>query len=127
MKRMNVVIDREALELARRLTGKKTYSETINHLIAQAVRQENCERPSMRWPKTRTHGGPDMSRKWLPMSPSISGRQRSQAVMLREKCARGTSSLPHQQHVRDHVVVEDDKHQRGQYGETGLLDALFHA
>jgi len=37
---MNVVIDREALELARRLTGKKTYSETINHLIAQAVRQE---------------------------------------------------------------------------------------
>jgi len=30
MKRMNVVIDREALELARRLTGKKTYSEKIN-------------------------------------------------------------------------------------------------
>jgi uncharacterized Fe-S cluster-containing radical SAM superfamily enzyme len=40
MKRMNVVIDREALELARRLTGKKNYSETINHLVAQAVRQE---------------------------------------------------------------------------------------
>ncbi len=40
MKRMNVVIDREALEQARRLTGKKNYSETINHLVAQAVRQE---------------------------------------------------------------------------------------
>jgi hypothetical protein len=40
MKRMNVVLDRVALESARRLTGKKNYSETINYLVAQAVRQE---------------------------------------------------------------------------------------
>src|SRR5258707_15896806 len=40
MKRMNVILDEEALERARILTGKKSYSETINHLVAQAVRQE---------------------------------------------------------------------------------------
>jgi uncharacterized Fe-S cluster-containing radical SAM superfamily enzyme len=40
MQRMNVVLDREALEQAKRLTGKKNYSETINHLIAEAVRQD---------------------------------------------------------------------------------------
>jgi hypothetical protein len=40
MKRMNVVIDEEALERAQRLTGKKSYSETINHAIAQIVKQD---------------------------------------------------------------------------------------
>jgi hypothetical protein len=40
MKRMSVVIDEEALEHARRLTGGKNYSETINHAIAQIVKQD---------------------------------------------------------------------------------------
>jgi predicted CopG family antitoxin len=40
MKRMNIMLDEEALESARMLTGKKSYSETINHLVAQVVRQE---------------------------------------------------------------------------------------
>lgn len=39
MKRMNVILDEEALENARRVTGEKTYSATINHLVAKAVRQ----------------------------------------------------------------------------------------
>jgi hypothetical protein len=40
MKRMNVILDEKALEHARRLTGKKTYSETINHAIAEIVRRD---------------------------------------------------------------------------------------
>jgi hypothetical protein len=35
---MNVVIDDEVLEKARQITGKKTYSETINHLVSEIVR-----------------------------------------------------------------------------------------
>jgi hypothetical protein len=69
MKRMNVVIDREALELARRLTGKKTYSETINHLIAQAVRQEKlrmaidalAKDPDPWWPGYVEEMAPDVA------------------------------------------------------------------
>lgn len=37
---MHVTLDEEALEQARRLTGKKSYSETINHAIAQIVKQD---------------------------------------------------------------------------------------
>ena len=35
-----MTLDEEALEQARRLTGKKSYSETINHAIAQIVKQD---------------------------------------------------------------------------------------
>ncbi len=69
MKRMNVVIDREALELARRLTGKKNYSETINHLVAQAVRQEKLMKaidaitadPDFWWPGYVEEQAPDVA------------------------------------------------------------------
>jgi hypothetical protein len=40
MKRMNVVIDEEALEQARRITGEKTYSATVNHLLNERVRTD---------------------------------------------------------------------------------------
>jgi hypothetical protein len=38
MARMNVVIDRELLERARKITGKKNYSETINHALGEIER-----------------------------------------------------------------------------------------
>jgi hypothetical protein len=40
MKRMNLIIDEEALGKARRLTGKKTYSATVNHLLNEKVRTD---------------------------------------------------------------------------------------
>jgi hypothetical protein len=40
MKRIHVTLDEEALEDARRLTGKKSYSDTINHLIDAALKQD---------------------------------------------------------------------------------------
>jgi putative antitoxin of VapBC-like toxin-antitoxin system len=38
MKRTNLVLDAERLEEARRLMGTKTYSETVNKAIEEAVR-----------------------------------------------------------------------------------------
>jgi hypothetical protein len=40
MKRMHVTLDEDALDHVRQLTGKKSYSDTINHLITEAVRQD---------------------------------------------------------------------------------------
>lgn len=40
MKRMNVILDEEALERARRATGEKTYSGTINRALREVVRVE---------------------------------------------------------------------------------------
>jgi Arc/MetJ family transcription regulator len=40
MKRMNVVIDEEALEHARTATGEKTYSGAINTALREVVRME---------------------------------------------------------------------------------------
>jgi Arc/MetJ family transcription regulator len=40
MKRMNVVIDEEALERARRATGEKTFSGVINRALREIVRME---------------------------------------------------------------------------------------
>jgi predicted CopG family antitoxin len=39
MKRMNVTLDEEALEHARQLTGKKSFSDTINYAITEFVKQ----------------------------------------------------------------------------------------
>ena len=44
MKRTNVVLDEELLEKARRVTGEKTYSATINKLLAEAVRVADLKR-----------------------------------------------------------------------------------
>ena len=40
MKRMNVVIDEEALERAQKATGDKTYSATINTALREVARME---------------------------------------------------------------------------------------
>jgi hypothetical protein len=69
MKRMNVVIDREALEQARLLTGKKTYSETINHAVAQIVKRERLRKaieelandPNPWWPGYVEEMAPDVA------------------------------------------------------------------
>jgi len=69
MKRMNVVIDHEALEHARRLTGKKTYSETINHAIAQIGRRDRLRKaieelaadPNPWWPGYVEEMAPDVA------------------------------------------------------------------
>jgi hypothetical protein len=69
MKRMNVVLDREALELARRITGKKSYSETINHAIAQIVKREKlieaidalAKDPDPWWPGYVEEMAPDVA------------------------------------------------------------------
>jgi hypothetical protein len=37
---MNVMIDRAALEKAKEITGKSTYSETINHAVGEIVRAQ---------------------------------------------------------------------------------------
>ena len=39
MRRTNLVLDGEALEEARRALGTKTYSETVNHALADVVRR----------------------------------------------------------------------------------------
>lgn len=44
MKRTNVILDEELLEKARRATGEKTYSATINKLLAEAVRVADLKR-----------------------------------------------------------------------------------
>jgi hypothetical protein len=69
MKRMNVVIDEEALERARRLTGKKSYSETINHAIAQVVKRDRLRQaidalakdPDPWWPGYVEEMAPDVA------------------------------------------------------------------
>ena len=39
MKRTNLVLDGEVLEEARRISGAKTYSETVNKALAELVRR----------------------------------------------------------------------------------------
>lgn len=39
MKRTNLVLNGEVLEEARRVSGAKTYSETVNKALAEMVRQ----------------------------------------------------------------------------------------
>ena len=40
MKRMNVILDEEVLESARRATGEKTFSATINRALREVTRME---------------------------------------------------------------------------------------
>lgn len=41
MKRTNVVLDEELLEQARRVTGERTYSATVNRALAEMVRKDD--------------------------------------------------------------------------------------
>jgi hypothetical protein len=67
MKRMNVIVDHEALEHARQLTGKKSYSETINHAIEQIVKRDRLKKaiqelandPNPWWPGYVEEYGPN--------------------------------------------------------------------
>jgi hypothetical protein len=69
MKRMNVMVDEETLEHARRLTGKKSYSETINHAITQIVKQDRLMKaiddlskgPDPWWPGYVEEQAPDVA------------------------------------------------------------------
>jgi hypothetical protein len=69
MKRMHVTLDEDALEDARRLTGKKSYSDTINHLVAQAVNQDKLREaidalakgPDPWWPGYVEEMAPDVA------------------------------------------------------------------
>jgi DNA-binding NarL/FixJ family response regulator len=69
MKRMHVTLDEEALEDARRLTGKKSYSDTLNHLIIQAVKQDKlveaidalAKGPDPWWPGYVEEMAPDVA------------------------------------------------------------------
>jgi hypothetical protein len=44
MKRTNVVLDEDLLEEARRATGEKTYSATINTALEEIVKRRNFRR-----------------------------------------------------------------------------------
>ena len=69
MKRMHVTLDEEALEQARQLTGKKSYSETINHAIMQIVKQDRLRQaidalakdPNPWWPGYVEEMAPDVA------------------------------------------------------------------
>jgi hypothetical protein len=41
MKRTNVVLDEQLLEQARRVTGERTYSGTVNRALAEMVRKDD--------------------------------------------------------------------------------------
>lgn len=43
MKRMNIIVDEELLERARRASGEKTYSGTITKLLEQAVMRQKLD------------------------------------------------------------------------------------
>jgi predicted CopG family antitoxin len=69
MKRIHVTVDEEALEKVQQLTGKKTYSDTINHLIIQAVKQDRLMKaiddlskgPDPWWPGYVEEQAPDVA------------------------------------------------------------------
>jgi hypothetical protein len=44
MKRMNVILDEEVLETARKVSGEKTYSAAINRVLEEYVRVETVKR-----------------------------------------------------------------------------------
>lgn len=57
MKRMNVIVDEDLLERARRVTGEKTYSATINKALEKITRQEQFWEAYREWQElARTEG-----------------------------------------------------------------------
>jgi post-segregation antitoxin (ccd killing protein) len=51
MKRTNVIVDEELLEKARRATGEKTYSATINKALEDVVRKHDFWAAYDEWEK----------------------------------------------------------------------------
>ncbi len=90
MKRMHVTLDEEALEQARRLTGKKSYSETINHAIAQIVKQDQLGKaidalatgPDPWWPGYVEEMAPDVA-EYLKKQKEQKRRRRPAANTVR--------------------------------------------
>jgi len=98
MKRMQVTLDEEALEAARQLTGKKSYSDTINHLISEAVRRDRLMKaiddlakdPDPWWPGYVEEMAPDVA-EYLRNKDKKKPRRRTAANIVRapkEKRAR---------------------------------------
>ena len=99
---MNVVIDEEALEHARRLTGKKSYSDTINHAITQIVKQDRLMKaiddlandPDPWWPGYVEGMAPDVA-EYLKTKEKEKPRRRTAANVVRaprEKRAKARGS-----------------------------------
>ncbi len=98
MKRMHVTLNEEALEDARRLTGKKSYSDTLNHLISEAVRHDRLMKaiddlandPDPWWPGYVEETAPDVA-EYLKNKDKKKPRRRTTANTVRapkEKRAR---------------------------------------
>jgi predicted CopG family antitoxin len=90
MKRMHVTLDEDALEDARRLTGKKSYSDTINHLITQALKQDRLMKaiddlskdPDPWWPGYVEEMAPDVA-EYLKKQDKKKPRRRTAANTVR--------------------------------------------
>jgi len=102
MKRMHVTLDEEALEQARELTGKKSYSETINHAIAEFVRRVQLARAiedlanddNAWWPGYVEEMAPDVA-AYLKKNPKEKRRRTTAANTVRapqEKRAKRSGS-----------------------------------
>ena len=90
MKRMHVTLDEEALEQVRKLTGKKSYSETLNHLMIQAVNQDRLMKaiddlandPEPWWPGYVEEMAPDVA-EYLKKQDKKKPRRRTAANTVR--------------------------------------------
>ena len=98
MKRMQVTLDEDALEQVRQLTGKKSYSDTLNHLISEAVRHDRLMKaiddlakdPEPWWPGYVEEMAPDVA-EYLKNKDKKKPRRRTAANTVRapkEKRAR---------------------------------------
>ena len=90
MKRMHVTLDEEALETARKLTGRKSYSDTINHLISEAVKRDRLRKaiddlakdPDPWWPGYVEEMAPDVA-EYLKNRDKKKPRRRTAANTVR--------------------------------------------
>lgn len=90
MKRMQVTLDEDALEQVRQLTGKKSYSDTINHLVTEAVRRDRLMKaiddlakdPDPWWPGYVEEMAPDVA-EYLRHKDKKKPRRRTAANTVR--------------------------------------------
>ncbi|HEV7427456.1 MAG TPA: hypothetical protein VGQ46_13915 [Thermoanaerobaculia bacterium] len=90
MKRISVTVDEEALEQVRQLAGRKNYSDTINHLITEAVRRHRLMKavddlandPEPWWPGYVEEMAPDVA-EYLKNKDKKKPRRRTAANTVR--------------------------------------------
>jgi hypothetical protein len=90
MKRMHVTLDEDALEQVRKLTGKRSYSETLNYLMIQAVNQDRLMKaiddlandPKPWWPGYVEEMAPDVA-EYLKKQDKKKPRRRTAANTVR--------------------------------------------